>query len=330
MDVERRPNCSLDAIIAVPCQRRPSAASSADGREPHHRRPVGPLQVRSATRSEGEKRGAGVDADNKLTACDMALAAHVARRGRRREKASQERAGDRRRAPRRGRGVGGSRRRSGLGEEVPLCRPGPAHPGPHPPAGLQEVRPPQRRLPRRRGLRRAGAVGAGRRSGPRRTVRRRQRRGRVPRRAPRNRDLKSSTSACAPGACEVDVVLDHAAKALVLSLAWYSTDQEGDDVAALLDADVARARLPATCSRRSARSSSRWTSSRWRCSRTRSAATRPVRRARDAPDSWTYHDRRSAVAVGSFANVVRADRRPCCRTCCSTTRSTAAPAARCS
>merc|ERR1711938_223357 len=35
--------------------------------------------------------------------------------------------------------------------------------------------------------------------------------------------------------CEVDVVLDHAAKALVLSLAWYSTDQEGGDVAALLE-----------------------------------------------------------------------------------------------
>ena len=28
-------------------------------------------------------------------------------------------------------------------------------------------------------------------------------------------------------------------------------------------------------------------------------------RARDGSDSWTYHDRRSAVAVGSFANVVQ-------------------------
>ena len=27
-------------------------------------------------------------------------------------------------------------------------------------------------------------------------------------------------------------------------------------------------------------------------------------RARDGSDSWTYHDRRSAVAVGPFANVV--------------------------
>ena len=28
-------------------------------------------------------------------------------------------------------------------------------------------------------------------------------------------------------------------------------------------------------------------------------------RARDGSDSWTYHDRRSAVAVGAFANVVQ-------------------------
>ena len=28
-------------------------------------------------------------------------------------------------------------------------------------------------------------------------------------------------------------------------------------------------------------------------------------RARDGSDSWTYHDRRSAVAVGSFADVVQ-------------------------
>ena len=45
---------------------------------------------------------------------------------------------------------------------------------------------------------------------------------------------KSCDACHAPAACEVDVILDHAAKALVLSLAWYSTDQEGDDVAALL------------------------------------------------------------------------------------------------
>ena len=46
---------------------------------------------------------------------------------------------------------------------------------------------------------------------------------------------KSCDACRAPGACEVDMVLEHAAKALVLSLAWYSTDQEGDDVAALLE-----------------------------------------------------------------------------------------------
>ena len=96
---------------------------------------------------------------------------------------------------------------------------------------------------------------------------------------------KSCDACRAPGACEVDVVLEHAAKALVLSLAWYSTDQEGDDVAALLELRRRRPRVGepggagAACSRRSARSSSRWTSSRWRCSRTRT--TRRPGRARD-------------------------------------------------
>lgn len=28
-------------------------------------------------------------------------------------------------------------------------------------------------------------------------------------------------------------------------------------------------------------------------------------RAQDGSDSWTYHDRREAVAVGAFANVVQ-------------------------
>ena len=46
---------------------------------------------------------------------------------------------------------------------------------------------------------------------------------------------KSCDACHAPAACEVDVILDHAAQALVLSLAWYSTDQEGGDVASLLE-----------------------------------------------------------------------------------------------
>ena len=49
---------------------------------------------------------------------------------------------------------------------------------------------------------------------------------------------KSCDACHAPGACEVEVVLDHAAKVLVLSLVWSSTDHNGDDVAALKEAIV--------------------------------------------------------------------------------------------
>merc|ERR1712025_242701 len=46
---------------------------------------------------------------------------------------------------------------------------------------------------------------------------------------------KSCDRCHAPAACEVDVVLDQPTRVLVLSLAWYSTDQEGGDVASLLE-----------------------------------------------------------------------------------------------
>ena len=115
---------------------------------------------------------------------------------------------------------------------------------------------------------------------------------------------KSCDSCRAPGACEVDVVLDHAAKALVLSLAWYSTDQEGDDVAALLELVWRDARLPA---KRvfSSIGKVKFEVDLFAVAVFQNAHYTAFVRARDGSDSWTYHDRRSAVAVGTFANVVQ-------------------------
>ena len=109
---------------------------------------------------------------------------------------------------------------------------------------------------------------------------------------------------------KVDVILDHAAKALVLSLAWYSTDQEGNDVAALLELVWRDAPMPVE------KVFSKNPNGRQRGSK--AAQIRPLRggrvperalhgvRARvGRSDSWTYHDRRAAVAVGPFANVVQ-------------------------
>jgi hypothetical protein len=115
---------------------------------------------------------------------------------------------------------------------------------------------------------------------------------------------KSCDKCRAPGACEVDVVLEHAAKALVLSLAWYSTDQEGDDVAALLELVWRDARLPA---KRvfSSIGKVKFEVDLFAVAVFQNAHYTAFVRARDGSDSWTYHDRRSAVAVGSFANVVQ-------------------------
>ena len=117
--------------------------------------------------------------------------------------------------------------------------------------------------------------------------------------------VMSLCDACrAQGACEVDVVLEHAAKALVLSLAWYSTDQEGDDVAALLELVWRDARLPA---KRvfSSIGKVKFEVDLFAVAVFQNAHYTAFVRARDGSDSWTYHDRRSAVAVGSFANVVK-------------------------
>ena len=114
---------------------------------------------------------------------------------------------------------------------------------------------------------------------------------------------KSCDACRAPGACEVDVVLEHAAKALVLSLAWYSTDQEGDDVAALLELVWRDARLPA---KRvfSSIGKVKFEVDLFAVAVFQNAHYTAFVRARDGSDSWTHHDRRSAVAVGAFAKVV--------------------------
>ena len=109
---------------------------------------------------------------------------------------------------------------------------------------------------------------------------------------------KSSATTCrAPGACEVDVVLDHAAKALVLSLAWYSTDQEGDDVAALLELVWRDARLPA---KRvfSSIGKVKFEVDLFAVAVFQNAHYTAFVRARDGSDSWTYHDRRRPPPSG--------------------------------
>ena len=123
---------------------------------------------------------------------------------------------------------------------------------------------------------------------------------------------KSCDACHAPAACEVDVVLDQPTRVLVLSLAWYSTDQEGGDVASLLelvwrDAPMAARKVftkkesvMAMRKRRQPRQLDLFAVAVFQ-----NAHYTAFVRARDGSDSWTYHDRRSAVAVGSFANVVQ-------------------------
>ena len=108
------------------------------------------------------------------------------------------------------------------------------------------------------------------------------------------------------------MILDHAAKALVLSLAWYSTDQEGGDVAALLELVWRDAPMPVE------KVFSKNPNGRQRGGKAgprrldlfavavfQNAHYTAFVRASDGSDSWTYHDRRSAVAVGAFVNVIQ-------------------------
>ena len=104
------------------------------------------------------------------------------------------------------------------------------------------------------------------------------------------------------------MVLDHAAKALVLSLAWYSTDQEGDDVASLLELVWRDAPMPVekvfSKNPNGRRHGSKRRLDLFAVAVYQNAHYTAFVRASDGSDSWTYHDRRSAVAVGAFANVV--------------------------
>jgi hypothetical protein len=100
------------------------------------------------------------------------------------------------------------------------------------------------------------------------------------------------------------MVLEHAAKALVLSLAWYSTDQEGDDVAALLELVWRDTPLPAK------RVFSSIGKVKFEVDLSAVVVFQDAHytafvREQDGSDSWTHHDRHSAVAVGTFANVVQ-------------------------
>ena len=95
----------------------------------------------------------------------------------------------------------------------------------------------------------------------------------------------------------------------MLSLAWYSTDQEGGDVAALLELVWRDAPMPVkkVFSNSKGRSGGRKTGSKldlFAVAVYQNAHYTAFVRARDGSDSWTHHDRRSAVAVGAFANVV--------------------------
>ena len=122
---------------------------------------------------------------------------------------------------------------------------------------------------------------------------------------------KSCDACHAPAACEVDVVLDQPTRVLVLSLAWYSTDQEGGDVASLLelvwrDAPMAARKVftkkEGVMAMRKGRQPRQLDL--FAVAVYQNAHYTAFVRARDGSDSWTHHDRRSAVAVGAFANVV--------------------------
>ena len=106
------------------------------------------------------------------------------------------------------------------------------------------------------------------------------------------------------------MVLDQPTRVLVLSLAWYSTDQEGGDVASLLelvwrDAPMAARKVftkkesvMAMRKRRQPRQLDLFAVAVYQ-----NAHYTAFVRAKDGSNSWTHHDRRSAVAVGPFANV---------------------------
>ena len=123
---------------------------------------------------------------------------------------------------------------------------------------------------------------------------------------------KSCDACHAPAACEVDVILDHAAKALVLSLAWYSTDQEGGDVASLLE--LVWRDAPMAARKVFTKKDGRMAAKKHRQPRQldlfavavyQNAHYTAFVRSPDGADAWTHHDRQARIHVGAWTDVVR-------------------------
>ena len=308
VDVERRSNCSLDAIVAVLSQC------------PTFRRALG---------NGAEAEAAQSDALRYLGAAFRASAEGIGRRGRRGgrrpprgagragqrrgRRGRPERAGDGRRAPRRRRGIGRGRRRPDLGEEVPRRGFGATHPGSHPPASLQEVR--HRNADFRddvafdelarsapaAALVHAALSGTGRvreRVWLRRecsaTLRVAAKRA-TGVRAGGVRSRRGPRPTCQGARAEPRVVLDGSGGR---RRRWRCSNSPGATRRWLQERSLLRRMrraAPSTDSR------ANWTSLRWPCTRTRTTRRSG---ALGRSDSWTHHDRRSAVAVGAFANAM--------------------------
>ena len=116
----------------------------------------------------------------------------------------------------------------------------------------------------------------------------------------------------APQACDVDVLLEQSARALVLSVGWPSSNVSSDDVLALL-AFVGR-----SGARDCGRAGAIWPD------RVFAAAGNNARpldllavvvfqnahytafvRSPDGADAWTHHDRQARIHVGAWTDVVR-------------------------
>ena len=140
---------------------------------------------------------------------------------------------------------------------------------------------------------RAGAPGAGRRPDIRRRAAASSHAADVFR-DDAHADAAKSCDAChAPGACDVEVVLDHAAKVLVLSLAVVLDDHNGNDVAALLELVWRENALAAK--RVFVAQMIKFELGLFAVAVFQNAYTAASASKSDGSDSWTHHDRRSAV-----------------------------------
>ena len=115
----------------------------------------------------------------------------------------------------------------------------------------------------------------------------------------------------APQACDVDVLLEQSARALVLSVGWPSSNVSSDDVLALLASrGRSGARLQArgrhlagrvfAAAGNNARPSTCWPSSSSNAGTTRRSCGRS-----DGADAWTHHDRQARIHVGAWTDVAR-------------------------